>query len=463
MTHKRTRMDFRIRTILKLGLVLVIGLSVGNVAFVIFKTREAAAIMAMTVLALLVVIGVYLYLVRLVDDQERVYRELRENDHSKDRFLAMLAHELRNPLAAISNAVNVARHDDLRGNSRWSIDVIDRQIHRLTRLIDDLLDISRISQGKIRLHRESVDLASIAISAVDDVGALFEQRNHTLETSIPPTTFWVDGDSTRLEQIFTNLLTNAAKYTRSGGRIRLTIAHEGMEIVARVKDSGIGISPDLLPRIFDLFTQEDRSLARSEGGLGIGLTLVKTLTELHGGSVHVASDGLDKGSEFTVRLPAIVKPTRETANGTSDDRDESADRPVRILVVDDNVDLAHGLCKSINHLGHVVETANDGPAAIEMARAFHPEAVLLDIGLPGMDGYEVASRLRSQEGMSSLVLVAISGYGQEEDRRRSLEAGFEFHLVKPIDLGALGQILVRISRCPLRVRGRRTYVQPGKS
>ncbi len=209
---------------------------------------------------------------------------------------------------------------------------------------------------------------------------------------------------------------------------------EGTEIVARVKDSGIGISADLLPRIFDLFTQEDRSLARSEGGLGIGLTLVKTLTELHGGSVHVASDGLDKGSEFTIRLPAIVKPSRQAVNGQSDNRDESPDRPIRILVVDDNVDLTLGLCKLISHLGHVVETANDGPAAIEMARAFHPEAVLLDIGLPGMDGYEVASRLRSQEGMSSLILVAISGYGQEEDQRRSLEAGFDFHLVKPIDL-----------------------------
>jgi signal transduction histidine kinase/CHASE3 domain sensor protein/ActR/RegA family two-component response regulator len=382
-------------------------------------------------------------------ENARLYQELRENDHSKDRFLAMLAHELRNPLAAISSAVTLGRNDDPRESSLWSIDVIERQAHRLTRLIDDLLDVSRITQGKITLRLESVDLALIAASAIDAVRPFIEQRYHTLVSIVPEATFWVDGDSTRLEQIFTNLLTNAAKYTKSSGQIRVTIARDGNEIVTRVADSGIGISSELLPRIFDLFTQGDRSLARAEGGLGIGLTLVKTLTELHGGSVSVVSDGLDAGSEFIVRLPAIAKVFHDPGNGPADDRPSGAHRPVRILVVDDNVDLANGLVRLMKKLGHTVKAINDGRAAIELARVFRPEAVLLDIGLPGMDGYEVASRLRSQHGTDPLILVAISGYGQEEDQRRSLEAGFDFHLVKPIDMDALRHIINRISRSSL--------------
>ena len=379
-------------------------------------------------------------------ENAQLYEELRANDHSKDQFLAMLAHELRNPLAAISNAVAVGRQSDRLEHSAWSIDVIDRQVHRLTRLIDDLLDVSRITQGKIRLRRESVDLAAIASAAIEAVRPLIAQRHHTLESRIPPAKFWLDGDATRLEQIFTNLLTNAAKYTRSGGLIRLTIARDGTEIVVCVKDSGIGISPDLRPRVFDLFTQGDRSLSRSEGGLGIGLTLVKSLTELHGGSVSVTSTGLNAGSEFTVRFPAVVQPLNAPQNGHAGHRARAPHRPVRILIVDDNADLALGLARLLKQAGHVVKAANDGPSAIESARAFSPEAVLLDLGLPAMDGFEVASHLRSQLGSSSVILVAISGYGQEEDRRRSLEAGFNFHLVKPIDLDALHQIIDRISR-----------------
>ena len=385
-----------------------------------------------------------------------LYRELRENDNSKDRFLAMLGHELRNPLAAISNAVTLGRHAARPESLSWSIDVIDRQTLRLTRLIDDLLDVSRITQGKIRLHRQPVELSAVVDSAIEAVRPLIEQRKHTVETVIPSKAFWVEGDTTRLEQIFTNLLTNAAKYTKSRGRIKLAIIREGNDIVARVKDSGIGIPSDLLPRIFDLFTQGDRSLNRAEGGLGIGLTLVKTLTELHGGSVRVTSDGLDKGTEFTVRLPATSEPLLQSSNnGQPGHRPETPHRPIRVLVVDDNIDLAIGLSKVIMQLGHAVQIANDGPAALDLARTFRPEAVLLDIGLPGMDGFEVAARLRADEEVGSMVLAAISGYGQEEDRRRSLEAGFHFHLVKPIDLDALRQIINRIGRptpAPLQPR-----------
>ena len=364
-------------------------------------------------------------------ENARLFQELRDNDHRKDQFLAMLSHELRNPLAAISSAVTLGRDNNRqRDPDLWSIDVIDRQAHRLTHLIDDLLDVSRITQGKIRLHREAVDLASIANSAIEAVRPLLAQRNHKLEAIVPATTLWVNGDATRLEQIFTNLLTNAAKYTKSGGQICLTFAQEGDEIVTRIKDSGIGISPDLLPRIFELFTQADRSLARAEGGLGIGLTLVKTLTELHGGSVEAASDGLDAGSEFKVRLPAIKKPILAARDRPKSGQSEKPHRPVRVMVVDDNVDLALGLARLIDKLGHVVTAANDGPTALESAMAFRPEVVLLDIGLPGMDGYEVAP-LRAQHEMEPLVLVAISGYGLDEDRARSHEAGFDFHLVKP--------------------------------
>ena len=544
----RSRTKFRIRTILTLGLVLVIGLRVGAVAMAILNIRQLAAnndrvaesvelltglndlssnpkvaelartqrdqltrqtaetaavlrqalqtLFATTVLVFLLVFGIYAFLLQLIADQERSERELHEqaqrwratlseehreslgreqantrrlqelahelraNDHSKDQFLAMLAHELRNPLAAISNAISVGRDDSTRENSLWSIDVIDRQVHRLTRLIDDLLDVSRITQGKIRLRRETVDLAAIATGAIEAVRPVLEQRQHTLETLIPSTTCWVDGDATRLEQIFTNLLTNAAKYTKSGGQIRLTIARDGNDIMVRVKDSGIGISPDLLPRIFDLFTQGDRSLARAEGGLGIGLTLVKSLTELHGGSISVASDGLDAGSEFSVRLPAIQKPRHQPVNGRPGDRAEGPHRPVRVLVVDDNVDLANGLSRVIRQQGHVVSSTHDGPAAIELAHAFHPEAVLLDIGLPGMDGFEVVSQLRTQLHSGPLIVVAISGYGQDEDRRRSHEAGFDYHLVKPIDLDALRQIINRISRSSPPPRGNAASVQP---
>jgi signal transduction histidine kinase len=378
-------------------------------------------------------------------ENARLYQELRENDHSKDRFLAMLSHELRNPVAAISSAVTLGRDNDRRDDGTRLIDVIERQVHRLTQLIDDLMDVSRITQGKVRLRWGPVDVGAIAASAIEAARPLLEQRKHTLETAIPSHTFWVNGDSTRLEQIFTNLLNNAAKYTPSGGRIALTMARDGDEVVVRFRDSGVGIAPDLLPRIFDLFTQGDRSLARSEGGLGIGLTLVKTLTELHGGSVCAASDGPDAGSEFMVRLPAIRKPLIPAPKRQPGDRPDPPPRPLRVLVVDDHIDLAHGLSQLIGRLGHQVQAVNDGPTALESARAFRPEVVLLDIGLPGMDGYEVASRLRSQAGARSLVLVAITGYGQEEDRRRSHEAGFDFHLVKPIDLEILKRILNRIT------------------
>ena len=368
-------------------------------------------------------------------ENARLYQELRDNDSRKNEFLAMLAHELRNPLAAVGNAVRLSTSSGLKDDVDWSMGVIARQLKHLSRLIDDLLDVSRISRGKIELRLGVVDVAPVLDSAVETVRPLVEERKHRLVVDFDRQDLWAKADPTRLEQVATNLLMNAAKYSENEGTIRLSAARQGDEVVISVKDSGVGIPPEKLPEMFELFAQGDRSLARSEGGLGIGLTVVKKLVELHGGSVSAHSEGPGLGSEFTVRFPASSRPDGPAPgpNGAGPNRRATA----RVLVVDDNVDTARGMARLLKLNGHEVRAVHSGPDAIEAARSFRPEFVLLDIGLPGMDGYKVAATLRGEDSGKGAVIVAVSGYGQEDDRRKSLEAGIDHHLVKPVDLDDL--------------------------
>jgi PAS domain S-box-containing protein len=372
-------------------------------------------------------------------ENARLYQELRTNDERKDEFLAMLAHELRNPLAAIGNAVRLTARTDAREHLAWSMEVITRQMQHLSRLIDDLMDVSRITRGKIELKRAVMDVTPILESAAATVETLVEERKHTLETAFDRGNLWVNVDPTRLEQVVVNLLNNAAKYSENEGHILLSARNEGSEVVISVKDRGVGIPPAKLPEMFELFAQGDRSLARSEGGLGIGLTVVKKLVEMHGGSVVATSEGHGKGSVFVIRLPAVKMPSK--IRPMSDGREEKPIKKVRILVVDDNADTAQSMAMLLKLIGHEVETASSGPQAIEVAKAYQPDFVLLDIGLPGMSGYEVASQLRKEESCNHAVIVAVSGYGQDEDRRRSKSAGFDFHLTKPLDHDALLTLL----------------------
>jgi CheY-like chemotaxis protein len=310
--------------------------------------------------------------------------------------------------------------------------------------VDDLLDVSRITRGKITLHKEPADLAGVVARAVEASRPLLDARRQELTVRLPPESLRVEADVTRLAQVVGNLLNNAAKYTGEGGHIGLTVEAAPAEAVLRVRDDGVGIPAELLPRVFDLFTQGDRSLARSEGGLGIGLTLVRSLVELHGGSVEARSEGADKGSEFIVRLPALRGSPARPESPSAPARCRSPAR--RVLVVDDSADTAESLALLLTVQGHEVRTAHDGPAALQAAEAFRPEVIFLDIGLPRMDGYEVARRLRGQMGLRDATLVAVTGYGQEEDRRRAEEAGFDAHLVKPADPGALERLLAAAGR-----------------
>jgi PAS domain S-box-containing protein len=377
-----------------------------------------------------------------IGDRRKLERQLHdrttrlvEADHRKDEFLAMLAHELRNPLACISNAVQLLRTPEAAEHAEWSTEVIERQVKHLGRLIDDLLDVSRITRGKIELRKERIDASPVIESALEAVRPLIQERKHELAVSFTPGTLWCEADPTRLEQMLINLLANAAKYTEAGGHIRLTARNDGDHITFQVKDDGVGIPSEKLSEMFELFAQGDRTIARSEGGLGIGLTIVKRIAELHGGTATASSQGPGLGSEFTVTLPAIPRPAPEDAV-TPATRPKRG-RYARILIIDDNVDTAHGLARLLRLLGHDIRTAHDGQAAIAEALAFRPEFILLDIGLPGMDGYQVARRLRHHQECHDTVIIAISGYGQEEDRLRSQEAGVNYHLVKPVDYDAL--------------------------
>jgi PAS domain S-box-containing protein len=372
---------------------------------------------------------------------------LRQADRRKNEFLAMLAHELRNPLAPIRNAAQVIR---LLGPADPTLqrarDIIERQVQHLARLVDDLLDVSRLTRGKITLQKEPVELATVIAQAVETSRPLIDARRHELVVTLPREPLLVEGDATRLAQVVSNLLNNAAKYTPEGGHIGLTVEPRPGEAVVRVRDDGVGIPAELLPQVFDLFTQGDRSLARSEGGLGIGLTLVKSLVEMHGGSVEAHSDGPGQGSELVVRLPTLGREPAEGGEGGPSRSPPSGSR--RVLVVDDNVDAAESLAILLRTWGHEVLTTHDGLAAVKAAEQVRPEVILLDIGLPRMDGYEVARRLRERADMRDVLLVALTGYGQEEDRRRAEEAGFDAHLTKPADPTALQRLLAGSEQPP---------------
>jgi signal transduction histidine kinase/CheY-like chemotaxis protein len=380
-------------------------------------------------------------------DNARLYREVQEADRRKNEFLSMLAHELRNPLAPIRNGVHILRAiGSIDARVREVRDMMDRQVQHLVRLVDDLLDISRITRGKIRLQTEPVDLAAVVAGAVETCRPLIDLRRHRLFVSVPPSSIRVEGDAVRLGQVVSNLLNNAAKYTEEGGQIRLTLACEDDQAVVRVRDTGMGIPPEMLSSIFDLFTQADRSLDRSQGGLGIGLTLARRLVEMHGGGVEAHSTGPGRGSEFVVRLPLLKDEDGgsriEENGGALDPRSSILDPPSRrVLVVDDNRDAAQSLALLLGVAGHQTRICHDGPSCLEAAAEFRPEAVLLDIGLPGMDGYEVARRLRSHPATDRALLVALTGYGQADDLRRAREAGFNHHFVKPADLDALAALL----------------------
>jgi PAS domain S-box-containing protein len=366
---------------------------------------------------------------------------LEQSERKMNEFLAMLGHELRNPLAPIRNALDLM-HLQSNGDSRleWARSVIDRQLTQLTRLVDDLLDIGRISSGKIALHREPIEINAAVQRAVEASRPLADASQHTLEVRLSPEPVTVDGDLTRLSQAVLNLLTNAIKYTPSGGRIEVDVAREGDMAVIHVKDSGIGMSPELIPRVFDLFVQGERSLDRSEGGLGIGLTLVKRLVSLHGGTVSVHSAGPGQGSEFAISIPVLAQSSAPKQTQPAASR-ASAHRRSRVLVVDDNRDSADTLAALLEAWGHEVRTLYDGPSAIAATAEFQPNVVLLDIGLPKMNGYEVAAQLRKSASRRPLILVAFTGYGQDEDRRRVREAGFDYHLVKPLEPAELQKIL----------------------
>ncbi|HWE39174.1 MAG TPA: response regulator, partial [Isosphaeraceae bacterium] len=350
-------------------------------------------------------------------DNARLYHDIQEDDRRKNEFLAMLAHELRNPLAPIRNAVEILQHLGLKdGDLGWASDVISRQVEQMVRLVDDLLDISRITGGKVQLRKEPIDVASVVSRAVETSRPLIEARGHRLAVELPREPLWVVGDRTRLSQVLANVLNNAAKYTADGGEIALSVGREAEEAVFRVRDTGVGIPPEMLSRVFDLFTQVDRSLDRSEGGLGIGLTLVHRLMEMHGGRVEARSEGPGRGSEFILRLPAASAngQHREGPKAPAAAGDAAADRRAscRILIVDDNQDSARTLERLLRISGHEVHTAPDGPAALGLMDSIRPDLVLLDIGLPGMDGYEVARRIRERPDGARILLVALTGYGR---------------------------------------------------
>ena len=370
-------------------------------------------------------------------------QELHENDRRKDEFLAMLAHELRNPLAPIRNAAHtlalLGTPDD---RIHWVSGVIERQVGLMTRLVDDLLDVSRITSGKITLQREPVSIASVIAQSVEAARPPAESRKETLEVDVDPDVGWVDGDQARLVQVVGNLLDNAIKYTEEGGHIRLTARVDGREVVIAVRDSGVGIATDLLPHVFDLFTQADRSLARRQGGLGIGLTLVRRLVDMHGGRVEAASEGPGHGSEFTIRLPRLAVDAAEPAAEPALDAPEGPSAPPRrVLVVDDQADSTDSLALFLRLRGHQVHTASDGPGALEEFARCQPEVVFLDLGLPGMSGYDVARRLRAMPEARDVRLVAVTGYGTEADREQTRAAGFDVHLAKPVDPHAVEALL----------------------
>ena len=374
-----------------------------------------------------------------------LYRQIQESDQRKNEFLAMLAHELRNPLAPIANAVHVLRASG-DGNDRvgWARDVIGRQLKQLTRLVDDLLDLSRITRGKIDLKVDELDAADVLHAAVETCRPLVDAQKHALEVRLPDAPIAIRGDFARMAQVFGNLINNAAKYTEPGGRIDVDLTLDRGDAVFRVRDSGMGIPASQLATVFEPFTQLDRTLDRSQGGLGIGLTLVRRLVEMQGGSVAAHSAGSGQGSEFVVRLPAIDASKRVEEQAVASGAGDRAGAPPHaktVLVVDDNPDVAESTAILLRVAGYEVQVVLDGKAALDAVDRHAPHAVLLDIGLPGMDGYQVAARMRERPALARTLIVAVTGYGQDEHQARSKLAGVDHHLVKPIDLDAVVSLL----------------------
>jgi len=366
--------------------------------------------------------------------------ELAEVDRRKDEFLAMLGHELRNPLAPVTTALQLMRiHETEPGRVARSREIVERQIEHMTRLIDDLLDVSRITRGKIELREQPLLLSAVVEQAIESARPLIDERGHQIAVDLPSEPVRFLADPARLAQVFTNLLNNAAKYTDVGGRIWLRARIEGNDLVVGVKDDGPGLSPELRKHAFELFMQGPQARTRARGGLGIGLTLVRRLVELHGGTVDALSDGPGHGTEFVVRLPLRLPPV---ADGDAAPAPTASSAPQRrVLVVDDNVDAAEALGELLRDFGHEVTTAHDGPQALDHARLHRPDVVLLDIGMPEMDGYEVAKQMRDQLGLCDALLVALSGYGEDRHRRLAREAGFDRHVTKPVDAAKLEELL----------------------
>jgi len=380
-----------------------------------------------------------------ISELKRTHDELSQANHAKDQFLATLSHELRNPLAPIRNSVELLRAKAFDPALRSVVEMVDRQVLHLTRLVNDLLDSARMSSGELRLCKVPAELRSIVRDGIEHCRAQIDDAGIRFTPILPSVPLMVEADEVRLAQVVANLLDNAAKYTPAGGAITLELTAQGSEAVMAVRDSGIGMASELMPRVFDIFVRGTHAPVRAQGGLGVGLALVRQLVELHGGTVNARSAGPGKGSEFVVRLPLMSDD--EALSGAAAPSDSGTAGPEgspvrrRVLVVDDNVDVTESAMALLTLTGHEVRTANSGAAALSAADVFHPQLVLLDIGLPDMDGYEVARRLRMQRWAAHALLVAVTGWGNETDRLRSREAGFDHHLVKPVDYGAVTRLL----------------------
>jgi len=386
------------------------------------------------------------YRTLIVTDMTTLTKALRESQ-TKDEFLAMLAHELRNPLAPIRTGLEVLRLSPSEEAAERVREMMERQLSQMVRLIDDLLDVSRVSRGKIELRKELIDLKTVIGLAVETTLPLIEAGRHELAVQIPPEPLSIEADPTRLAQVFGNLLNNAAKYTPDGGRIEVIALRERNQVHIRVRDNGVGIPKEMLPEVFEMFSQVGRNLDRAQGGLGIGLTLVRRLTEMHGGSVKAESPGMGAGSTFTVRIPlargrTVVAQRKSTREAVAI---EPAPHGLRVLVVDDNLDGANMLTMLIGMYGHETELAHNGPDALKKLAAFEPQVVFLDIGLPGLDGYEVARRMRAEERGRRATLVSLTGWGSDDDKKRSREAGFDWHLTKPVNAVEVETLLERIA------------------
>jgi PAS domain S-box-containing protein len=384
---------------------------------------------------------------RDVTERKRSEESLREMDRQKNAFLAQLAHELRNPLAPIRNAARIFRmKQSAEPDMLWASEVIDRQVDHLTRLIDDLLDVSRISRNKLELRKQRIELQDVVNAAVEISRPTIDQNGHKLVLDVSAEPIFLLADMARLTQVLMNLIINAAKYTDAGGIIELSAGREGDHAVMRVKDNGIGMETVAIPRLFEMFFQADASMDRSQGGLGIGLSLVKSVVELHGGTVEGRSAGLGKGSEFTVRVPVLESASQQAASQQSNSATAARSKSRRVLVVDDNRDGAESLAMFLQIGGHEVRTAYDGEEAIAMAETFRPEVVLLDLGMPKVNGYDACRKIREADWGHDMVLIAQTGWGQEEDKHRTREAGFDDHLVKPVDPMALMKMVTEAKR-----------------